>query len=90
MTFKVLLHPKAARFLRRVDSSIRDQIRQHLRELEVSPENKGEHLKNSTFWRLRIGDYRAIYEIDNEKSIVIILFIGHRRDVYDDFTRMLD
>lgn len=41
------------------------------------------------FWRIRIGDYRGIYEIDEKKKIVIILYIGHRNRVYDDFSRLL-
>lgn len=33
-------------------------------------------------WRLKIGDYRAIYFIDKKKKVVIILSVQHRRDVY--------
>lgn len=35
-------------------------------------------------WRIRIGRYRVIYEIDDEKQIVTVFHIGHRRNVYDD------
>ena len=90
MSYKVFLHPKAARFLEKADAPGSDRIRQGLRELENSPEKKGEHLTRSPFWRLKVGDYRAIYEIDNERNAVIVLFIGHRRDVYDDFSHLLD
>jgi mRNA interferase RelE/StbE len=90
VSFKVLLHPKAARFLEKLDTSLKERIRQTLRELEDSPETKGERLKYSQFWRLRIGDHCVIYEIDRERSRVIVLFIGHRKDVYDDFSRLLD
>jgi len=38
---------------------------------------------------MRIGDYRAIYQIDENKQQVFILFIGHRSTVYDDFLKML-
>ena len=89
MRFKVFLHPKAARFLEKMDTSLRDQIKQSLGELEDSPE-KGEHLRHCPFRRLRIGDYRAIYEIVEEKNEVIILFIGHRKNVCDDFSKLLD
>jgi mRNA-degrading endonuclease RelE of RelBE toxin-antitoxin system len=41
------------------------------------------------FWSLRVGDYRAIYEIDRTKKRVIVLFIGHGKRVYDDFSKML-
>jgi len=90
VSYRVLLHPKAARFLEKADTSVRDQVKQSLRELENSPETKGERLKHSQFWRARVGDYRAIYEIDDEKKTIITLFIGHRRDIYDEFSRLLD
>ncbi|RZN70923.1 MAG: type II toxin-antitoxin system mRNA interferase toxin, RelE/StbE family, partial [Candidatus Methanolliviera hydrocarbonicum] len=47
----------------------------------------GECLKHSIYWRLRIGKYRAIYKIENSK--IIVLFIGHRKNVYDDFSKLL-
>jgi len=90
VSYRVLLHPKAARFLEKADASVRDQVKQGLRDLENSPERRGERLKHSQFWRIRVGDYRAIYEIDEEKKTVIVLFIGHRRDVYDEFSRLID
>jgi len=90
VSYRVLLHPRAARFLEKADASVRDQVKQSLRDLENSPERKGERLKHSQFWRVRVGDYRAIYEIDEERKMVIILFIGHRRDVYDEFSRLID
>ena len=33
-------------------------------------------------WRIRIGDYRAVYEIDDSHRTVTVLHVGHRRDVY--------
>jgi len=33
-------------------------------------------------WRVRVGDYRVIYEIDDQNKIITILHIGHRKDVY--------
>ena len=73
----------------RVDASVRERLRERRAELPDSPEQRGQRLKDSTFWRLRIGDFRTIYEIDTGQGKVIILFIGHRSDVYDDFSRML-
>jgi len=87
LSFKVLLHPKAAGFLERADPILKNRIRNSLKELEESP-NKGEQLEGSKFWRVRIGDHRAIYEIDRKTRTIIVLFIGHRKDVYDDFPRL--
>ena len=45
-------------------------------------------MKYSVYLSLRIGDYRVIYEINRDKKLVVILFIGHRKKVYDDFSKM--
>ena len=65
-----------------------EQIIEKLKELKDSPERIGKPLKYSDFWSLRIGDYRAIYEINKDKKQAIILFIGHRSKVYDDFSKI--
>ena len=88
MPFAVLLHPKAAKALEKMEKQARVRMKDRLRELRDRPEKIGKSLKYTNFWSLRIGDYRAIYEIDKRKSQVIILFIGHRKKVYDDFSKM--
>ena len=89
MAFKVLLHPKAAKTLEKIDEKNKVRIKEALKELCSSPEKGGKQLRLSDFWSLRIGDYRAIYEIDRDKNQVLVLFLGHRKNVYDDFTKML-
>jgi len=59
-----------------------------VKELERTPD-KGDQMKPSQFRRLRVGDYRVIYEIDMQSKRVIELYMGHRKNVYDDFTRLL-
>ena len=88
MSYRILLHPKAYAFLETMGSDLRRRIRDKLLILGSNPK-KGTRLKHSEFWRLRIGDYRAIYEIDHGSKRVLILFLGHRKDVYDDFSRLL-
>jgi mRNA-degrading endonuclease RelE of RelBE toxin-antitoxin system len=60
----VLLHPKAAAFLRNSEENIAQRIRERLKELCEEPAGKGERLRHSTYYRLRIGDYRAIYMLE--------------------------
>lgn len=88
MAFTVLLHSKAAKALEKIEKSIRTRIIAKLKELSDNPEKVGKPLKYSDFWSLRVGKYRAIYEINRSKNQVIILFIGHRKKVYDDFSKM--
>jgi len=88
LTYAVLLHPKAAKELQALDEQLRTRIRNRLGELGRDPEKIGKRLKYTDFWSLRIGDYRAIYEISEEKRQVIVLFVGHRKNVYDDFYKL--
>lgn len=88
MGYLVLLHPKAFAFLEAVDADLKGRIKDRLLTLGTDPK-KGTRLKHSEYWRLRIGDHRAIYEIDHEMERVLILYLGHRRDVYDDFSRLI-
>ena len=89
MPFNVLLHPKAAKALQKLDPTDKAQVKMALKELACDPWKVGKQLNPSTYWGLREGDYRAIYEIDREKNHVVVIFIGHRKNVYSDFAKML-
>ena len=89
MTSDVLLHPKVAKEQEKTEHHLRLKILARLGELRGNPKRMGKVLKHSDFWSTRIGDYRVIYEIDNSRRQVIILFIGHRSKIYDDFSKML-
>jgi mRNA-degrading endonuclease RelE of RelBE toxin-antitoxin system len=89
LVFRVLLHPNAAKALKKLDDTNRTRMRKALEELTVDPWKAGKPLRPSDFWGVRAGDYRAIYEIDTDQNQVTVLFIGHRKKVYDDFTKML-
>ena len=88
MTFSILLHPKASQALNKIAEPIRSRIKAKLADLRNNPEELGKKLRYTDFWNLRIGDYRAVYEIEMEKKQVIVLYVGHRRSVYDDFSRI--
>jgi len=88
MTFHIFLHPKANTALNKLDKTIQSIVKKKIRALKDSPD-KGERLTGSDFWIIRAGDYRIIYEIHSKPEKVIILYIGHRKDVYDEFIRMI-
>ena len=89
MTYRVLLHPKALREPEEIDEPMRGRIKGHLRELGGDPQAQGKQLKHSEYWILRVGDYRAVYEVWVERRLVVVLFIGHRKNVYDDFSKLI-
>ena len=89
MVFKVLLHPTAAKELRKLDGQSQTRMKQALAELAADPYKAGKPLHPSDFWSVRSGDYRAIYEVNAGQNQVIVLFAGHRKKVYDDFSKLL-
>jgi len=89
VTYCVFLHLKTVKELQGLDEPSRSRVRDSLMELRTAPTQVGKLLKGSKYWSLRVGDYRAIYQISEDESKVVGLFIGHRSDVYDDFSRAI-
>ena len=85
--FAVVLHPLAHRELESLDARVRKEVRKKLRELGQFPE-RDKRLTGSPFRSLRIGDYRAIYEVRAREQRVIVLFVAHRKRVYADFAKL--
>ncbi len=89
MTYAVFLHPKAAQELNKLETGIRARIVERAMELRHNPAGIRKSLRQSDFRSLRVGEYRAIYRIDLDRKQVVILFVGHRGKVYDDFSKMI-
>jgi len=84
MSYQVLLRPGAERQRRKLDDQTRRRINQALLSLEETPRPAGvvklRGVENE--WRIRVGDYRIVYEIDDDERLVTILRIRHRREAY--------
>jgi mRNA-degrading endonuclease RelE of RelBE toxin-antitoxin system len=89
LVFKVLLHPNAAKELKKLDKENQARIKKALMELATDPIKAGKPLHPSDYWSIRSGDFGAIYEIRADQSQVAVLFVGHRKRVYDDFSKLL-
>jgi mRNA interferase RelE/StbE len=87
--FRVLFVPAAAKALRKLDAVNNARVKRALADVAVDPWKAGKPLHPSDFWSVKAGDYRAVYAIDAKQNQVMVLFVGHRKKVYDDFTKML-
>ncbi len=68
-----------------LSSLIKDRVGQAIQNLSSQPRPAGVKKlsgKLKGVWRMRIGDYRLLYDIDDKKKIVILLDLGHRRQIY--------
>ena len=82
--YEVYLERSAENDLRRLTPSIFHRILPHIKTLSGNPRPSGcrKITGSSNDWRIRIGDYRIIYEIDDESKTVRIMRVRHRREVY--------
>ena len=87
MAWKVDLSPTALKQLAKLDKSVSRRVlnflRQRVEKLD-NPRQIGERLQGtlSEFWRYRVGDYRLICSLEDDRFVVLVLRIGHRREVY--------
>ena len=84
MTYRVTLAPAAARQLRKLDPPARRHIQATLELLADNPRPPAatQLVGGSGEWRVRTGNYRVAYEIEDDVLLVLVLAVGHRRDVY--------
>ena len=88
MVYKVLFTERAKKQLKKLDKHIAALIIGWLEKNIEGSENPRVHGKGlvenkSGQWRYRVGDYRIICEIQDAEVIVLVLEIGHRRDIYE-------
>lgn len=86
MAYKIIIHMKAEDDLTRIDRAIALRIIRKLQWIECQ-ENSIQHGKRLTDpaigdIRFRIGDYRAVAIVQEKKKTIIIVKIGHRKDIY--------
>lgn len=83
-SYRVSFKQSAEKELRRIASPFLAKILDKVRSLSNHPRPQGARLLKGEdrFYRLRQGDYRVIYEIDDTDRTVTIIKIGHRREVY--------
>ena len=83
MAYRVRIEKQASKALEKIDVVIRKRIVEVIRSLADNPKPPGsKKMKNREGWRVRIGDYRVIYGVNDERSFVSVAKIGHRREVY--------
>jgi mRNA interferase RelE/StbE len=82
--YTVLILPSAEKLLNKLPNAIATRIEDKMMELEQDPRPPGcKKLSGRYAWRIRIGDYRVIYEINDGQLLVTVITIGHRREVYE-------
>jgi mRNA interferase RelE/StbE len=83
MIYIILVERYAQKQILKLDKKVIPLIKTAIASLSENPRPYGyKKLKGEEAYRIRVGDYRIIYEIDNNKIIVTVVSVGHRKEIY--------
>ena len=83
MRYSIEFVPSARTALRKLPPPIRKRIQVAIDELAENPFPPGvKKLHGEEGYRIRVGDYRVIYDVEHGRLIVLVIRVGHRREVY--------
>ena len=80
--YNVIISEKAQRQLDKLPYDIQERILAVLERVKIRPEAYFERLVGEKDYRLRVGDYRVLADIDRNKLIISVTKIGHRKNIY--------
>ena len=83
MRYRLILPRSVQRELDRLPDNVVKRILARLSQLEANPRPADvKKLKGRAAWRIRVGDYRVIYEIHDRDLQILVITVGHRREIY--------
>lgn len=83
MTWSVLWSSRSIKQIKKLDKKQARRIRDAVLEITGNPFIAVKKLSDSAFFRLRVGDYRIIMDLQKGKMIIFVVEVDHRRRVYD-------
>ena len=82
--YEIILSETAFKQLEKLEKPIQEIIIKVLERIRIKPESYITKLVGDFGYKLRVGDYRIILDIDHNKSVIIVNKIGHRKNIYKD------
>ena len=85
MSYRIEVAPAAVRQLRKLDRVAQRRVQAAIELLASKPRPSGAKklVGGDGEWRVRTGDYRIVYEIHDSVLLILVVAVGHRRDIYD-------
>ncbi len=81
--YKIDIRRRAKRGLDKLPESDFQVVTVAIKALSQTPRPKGiEKVKTTGLWRIRRGDYRIVFAIDDNERVITVVHVGHRREIY--------
>ncbi len=81
--YEIEFSDTAKKQFKKLERNIQERIISSLERIKTRPEAYLTKLVGSDEYKLRVGNYRVIIEINNEKLIILVIKVGHRKNIYD-------
>ena len=83
LLYEIVFSRKAKKQLFKLERLIQERIISALERIKIRPESYITKLVGDPGYKLRVGDYRIIMDIDKSKLLVLVIKIGHRKNIYE-------
>jgi len=80
--YEIIFSQKAKKQLSGLEKNIQERIITVLERIRIRPEAYITKLVGDPGYKLRVGDYRVIMDIDNNNLLILVIKVGHRKNIY--------
>ncbi|MFH1225289.1 MAG: type II toxin-antitoxin system RelE/ParE family toxin [Candidatus Diapherotrites archaeon] len=81
--YEVVFSEKAERQLKKLDKKTQERVISVIERVRIRPEAHLQKLMGEHAYKIRVGDYRVIVDLDNRKKMLFIHKVGHRKNIYN-------
>lgn len=90
LTYEIEIKPTAQKQLKKLPQEIKERILKKVVFIRDIPQSFMKKLESKDIWSLRVGDYRVLIDIFEDKKLMEIIKVGHRKEVYKDLEKYKD
>jgi len=83
MSYEITFTDTSRRQFRKLEKEVQERMIKALERIRIRPESYVKKLVGDPGYRLRVGDYRVILDIQKSELIILVIKIGHRKNIYD-------
>jgi len=83
MSWRIQIEKRALKALEGLSAADQQRVRKAIHGLAEDPRPRGcKRLEDSEYWRIRVGVYRVVFYIEKKRLLILVVRIGHRREVH--------